>query len=517
MRSPEKGIAPLPIFHHLYDILSTLIIVEGERQNMDNIITARKPINLSVILYGALRILALCAGFFMFFPGFNPGRISLLINKNISLFTTAFSFSNLTTKFAAMFKQGVVDKSTFVLLSIASAVMVLGIIACGIGGCMSLGNNRMKSGGIWFTAIGSLTMAAGLVGIYLSYLQLLDSKGAKRAQAVFPSGFYLYAALVALMLLISVSILLFRRPAVIEAKMEMPEKYSLFLMLLPIILLTFVFFYLPLWGWRFSFFDYTAGGTLSADKFVGFKWFTILFQNPAAVQDIVRVMQNTLAMSGLGILTSWVPMVFAIFLNEIRSSRIKRIVQTLTTIPNFISWVLVYAIALAIFSTNGFVNSFLSFFSINSQTNWLMSADHTWLKMLLWGMWKGLGWSAIIYIAAISGIDPQLFEAAKIDGAGRFQRMWHITVPSLMSTYLVLLLLTIAGALSNGMEQYLMFSNAVNKESIEVLDLYVYNIGIDGGRIPLSTVIGMSKSLVSITLLFFANKMSKMVRGESII
>ena len=125
--------------------------------------------------------------------------------------------------------------------------------------------------------------------------------------------------------------------------------------------------------------------------------------------------------------------------------------------------------------------------------------------------------SAIIYIAAISGIDPQLYEAAKIDGAGRFQRMWHITVPSLMSTYMVLLLLSIAGSLSNGMEQYLMFSNAVNKESIEVLDLYVYNIGIDGGRIPLSTVIGMAKSLVSIALLFIANKVSKKVRGESII
>lgn len=485
---------------------------------MERIINATKASKSpSSVLYGALRIFTLCAGFFMFFPGFNPGRISLLINKNISLFTTGFSFSDLTTKFAAMFRQGVVDRSTFVLLSAASAVMIIGIIVCAIGGCMSLGNNRMKSRGIWFSVVGSLIMAAGLAGIYLSYTQLSGAKGAVRAKIVFPSGYYWYAALVVFILLVSVLILLFRRAAANEVKMEMPEKYALFLMLLPIILLTFVFFYLPLWGWRFSFFDYTAGGTLSAENFTGFKWFTILFQNPATVNDIVRVMQNTLAMSGLGILTSWVPMVFAIFLNEIRSSRFKRIVQTLTTIPNFISWVLVYAIALAIFSTNGFLNSFLSLFSVNSQTNWLMSADHTWIKMLLWGMWKGLGWSAIIYIAAISGIDPQLYEAAKIDGAGRFQRMWHITVPSLMSTYLVLLLLTIAGALSNGMEQYLMFSNAVNKEPIEVLDLYVYNIGIDGGRIPLSTVIGMAKSLISIALLFFANKVSKMVRGESII
>lgn len=477
----------------------------------------KASMDLSAVLYSTLRILALCTGFFMFFPDVNPGRISLLINKNISLFTTALSFSDLTKKFAAMFKQGVVDKSTFVWLSIASAVMIIGILLSGIGGCMSLGNNRMKSRGIWLSFVGPLVMCVGLAGIYISYTQLSEAKAAARARVVFPSGFYLYAALVVLMLLATGLILLLKRPVATEPKMEMPEKYSLFLMLLPILLLTFVFYYLPLWGWRFSFFDYTAGGTLSADNFVGFKWFTLLFQNPAAVNDIVRVLKNTLAMSGLGILTSWVPMAFAIFLNEIRSSRFKRLVQTLTTIPNFISWVLVYAIALAIFSTNGFYNTFLSFFSIESQTNWLMSGDHTWLKMLLWGMWKSLGWSAIIYIAAISGIDPQLYEAAKIDGAGRFQRMWHITVPSLMSTYMVLLLLSIAGSLSNGMEQYLMFSNAVNKESIEVLDLYVYNIGIDGGRIPLSTVIGMAKSLVSIALLFIANKVSKKVRGESII
>lgn len=497
-----------------------VFIVEGERHAMKEI--AKQPkehitIYPSEILYGALRICSLCVCLFMFFPGFNPGRISNLINKNISLLTTGISFSDLTTKFTAMLKQGAVDKSTFVLLSAASGVLIAGVILCGIGGCMSLGNNRMKSRGMWFPVAGSLIMSAGLVGIYMSFMQLSASKGAKRAQLVFPSGFYLYALLVILILAVSLAILVFKRPVATEEKMQIPEKYSLFLMLLPIILLTFVFLYLPLWGWRYSFFDYTAGGTLSAENFVGFKWFTILFQNAATVNDILRVLRNTLLMSGLGILTSWVPMVFAIFLNEIRSNRFKRLVQTLTTIPNFISWVLVYAIALAIFGTEGFFNSFLSLFSINSQTNWLMNTDHIWLKMLLWGMWKGLGWSAIVYIAAIAGIDPQLYEAAKIDGAGRFERMWYITVPCLLSTYLVLLLLTIAGALSNGLDQYLMFQNAANKPTIEVLDLFVFNIGIDGGRIPLSTVIGMSKSLISIALLFFANKVSKAIRGEGII
>ena len=140
-----------------------------------------------------------------------------------------------------------------------------------------------------------------------------------------------------------------------------------------------------------------------------------------------------------------------------------------------------------------------------------------WLKMLAWGMWKGLGWSAIIYIAAITGIDPQLYEAATVDGAGRFQKMWYITVPELIPTYMVLLLMSIANILSNGMEQYLVFSNSVNKNIIEVLDLYVYNLGIGSGIIPMSTVIGMVKSVVSVILLFSANGISKLVRGESIV
>ena len=194
-------------------------------------------------------------------------------------------------------------------------------------------------------------------------------------------------------------------------------------------------------------------------------------------------------------------------------------VQTLTTIPNFISWVLVYAIAFAIFSTDGFINSFLRNVCgvTGANTDYLASADWTWAKMLLWGTWKGLGWSAIVYIAGIAGIDQQLYEAAKVDGANRFHCIRHITIPGLMPTYMVMLLMSIAGMLSNGMEQYLVFENAINKDVIEVLDLYVYNIGIKSGLIPLSTVVGIFKSLIGVTLLFGANGISKAVRGESII
>lgn len=231
----------------------------------------------------------------------------------------------------------------------------------------------------------------------------------------------------------------------------------------------------------------------------------------------MRVLKNTLIMSGLGIATSWVPMAFAIFLTEIRCGWFRRIVQTFTTIPNFISWVLVYAIAFAIFSTEGFVNNFLTDITGTAHTtNYLLGESGTWFKMLAWGMWKGTGWSAIIYISGISGIDQQLYEAATVDGAGRFQKMWHITVPGLIPTFCVLLLMSVANILSNGMDQYLVFENAKNAVDIEVLDLYVYKIGIGKGLVPLSTVVGMVKTLVSVTLLFLANGVSKAIRGESI-
>ena len=302
------------------------------------------------------------------------------------------------------------------------------------------------------------------------------------------------------------------------------QKNSLkdFLMVLPFLLLIAVFSYYPLYGWVYAFFDYKSGADLTADKFVGFKWFGYLFSSAVTRADILRVLKNTLVMSSLGILTSWLPVAFAIFLSEIRSTGFRKSVQILTTIPNFISWVLVYAIAFAFFSTEGFVNDLIETVTkVAADANYLQNDHLSWIKMLAWGTWKGLGWSAIIYIAAISGVDQSLYEAAMVDGAGRFKRMWHITVPALVPTYCVMLMLSIANILSNGMEQYLVFSNPINKNTLEVLDLYVYNLGIvnsnGGAMIPLSTVVSMAKSLISVFLLFVANSVSKTIRGENII
>lgn len=253
--------------------------------------------------------------------------------------------------------------------------------------------------------------------------------------------------------------------------------------------------------------------------FVGLKFFRSMVDNPVSRGEILRVLTNTFGISFLGILASPLPVIFAILLMELKIKPLRSLIQTLTTLPNFISWVLVYAVAWSIFSVeDGFLNHLLmSTHTISTEINFLASSNHVWLTMLAYSLWKTLGWSSIMYIAAITSIDAEQYEAAIVDGAGRFQCMWHITVPGILPTYFVLLLLSIASFINNGMEQYYMFENPMNKSSIEVLDLYVYNMGMVGQSISFSTAVGMLKSLVSVSLLFFANGLSKIIRKESIL
>lgn len=296
------------------------------------------------------------------------------------------------------------------------------------------------------------------------------------------------------------------------------HSFRLFLLIVPFLLLSVLFSYLPLFGWIYAFYDYNPPIPLSDSEFVGLQWFEMLVSNPAQLQAIGQVLINTFAMSGLNILTSFLPLLFAIGLNEIRNHKFRSVIQTLTTLPNFISWVLVYSLAFAMFSSTGLFNTlFENLGWISEPIQFLDSADHTWLKMLLWQLWKGLGWGAIMYLAGISGIDPELYEAAQVDGANRFQQIWHITIPQLLPTYFVLLMLNVSNFLNNGMDQYYVFQNAFNTKYIQVLDLYVYNVGIGNGSLSLGTAVSMLKSLVSVVLLFLVNYISKRTRGVSLV
>jgi putative aldouronate transport system permease protein len=180
--------------------------------------------------------------------------------------------------------------------------------------------------------------------------------------------------------------------------------------------------------------------------------------------------------------------------------------------------VLVYSLAFVLFSVNdGMVNKLMTGLGIFAKPyNFLTTDKHVCLTMWLYSLWKNLGWNAILYYAAITSIDAEIFEAAAIDGAGRIQRIVYITIPSLMPTFSVLLLLAISNLLNNGNEQYYVFQNSLNKEYIEVLDLYVLNKGFVGRDIPFSTAVGILKTMVSVVLLFSANWISKLIRKESI-
>lgn len=291
-----------------------------------------------------------------------------------------------------------------------------------------------------------------------------------------------------------------------------------FFWILPFLILVFLFSYFPLHGWIYSFFDYKPPRSLSDCDFVGLQWFQMLFTNKTQVVQLIQVMKNTFAMSLLGIATSILPVAFAIFLNEIKCKWFKTFVQTFTTLPNFISWVLVYSVAFSLFSSTGMFNTLLQNLGVLTEPiKFLDSDSHTYLWMLLWNTWKGLGWGAIMYLASIASIDQELYEAASIDGANRFQLIKNITLPALMPTFFIMLMLAISNFLNNGMDQYFVFQNSFNKEHIQVLDLYVYNIGMTGSSYSLATAISMMKSIVSVALLTIVNFVSKKTRGESII
>lgn len=468
-----------------------------------------------------IRILVILLAMSLFVPGLNPAKISSMINDNLSLFTSGLVYSTAYSGFRRALMRGWVEQGTLNLLFLSSMLSCIGFLINGAGGCLSLGLLKFKKASLRLTVLGSLVSLLGFGGIFIAYTQMLSSTNLGKVDPSIPVGIFILGGLSILCIVLSIAAyLLLPKPAKDE-KYVMESKYYLFLLIMPFLALCFVFSYLPLWGWRYGLYDFKPGLGLSAKNFVGFKWFRYLLQNSATSSDILRVLKNTLAMSGLGLVTSVFPLIFAIFLSEIKTVRYRKIVQTLTTIPNFISWVLVYAFAFALFSTEGFINTVLVDLGVVKEgVNFLLSGDHIWMKMLAWGLWKGLGWGAIIYLAAISGIDQQLYEAATVDGAGRFKKMWYITVPGLMPTFFVLLMLAIAGILSNGMDQYFVFKNSANKTNIEVLDLYVYLLGLGGsgtGNIPLATVVGMVKSIVSIVLLFMANGLSKLIRKESII
>lgn len=293
------------------------------------------------------------------------------------------------------------------------------------------------------------------------------------------------------------------------------RRYQLLFMALPFMVLVVMFSYVPLFGWTYAFFNYKPGVPLFQNEFVGFKYFIDFLTDR---WDMHRVMKNTLIMALIGYALTPLPMIFAMLLNTITNMPYKKAIQTLTTLPNFISWIIVYSLAFQLFGSEGLVTEALVSLGLSKKGYTVLSDENAvyWFQTVM-GQWKGLGWSSIIYVAAIAGIDQELYEAASIDGASRFKSNIHITLPGLIPTFMVLLLLGIGNFISVGFDQYFVFKNAGNADTIEVLDLYVYRIGMQNLKYSYSIAIGIMKSVLSIVLLFGANALSKALRdGQSI-
>jgi putative aldouronate transport system permease protein len=293
------------------------------------------------------------------------------------------------------------------------------------------------------------------------------------------------------------------------------QKY-LYLMSLPFVVWLIIFSYVPIWGWITAFQNYKPKDSIFNQKWVGFENFIELFQD----ERFYLVLRNTLAMSIMGLIVSFtVPVIFALLLNEMKGQFFKRSVQTISYLPHFVSWVVVAGLITKMLSTDGgAVNQLLmSIGLIDAPIQFMAKGELFWGIVTFSDLWKEMGWNSIIFLAAMSGIDPELYEASTVDGAGRFRKMWHITLPGIRTTFMVLFILSIGHLVSIGFEKQFLLGNPLVVDYAEVLDLYALKYGIQMSRYSFGTAIGIFNSVVSILLVLLANGIYKRVTKESII
>ena len=296
------------------------------------------------------------------------------------------------------------------------------------------------------------------------------------------------------------------------------KKKSLLLMVLvlPFLIQVIIFNYLPMWSWVMAVIDYQPGVPVLQSEFVGLKYFIQLFSGGSEFLIVVR---NTLVLGFLSFLSIPLSILLAILINECKGSKFKRFAQSVSALPNFISWVIVFSIFFNFLAVNdGFINILLIKIGIIQEgINFLGTEAYVWPLQTFIAIWKSVGWSAIIFLSAIAGIDNELYQAASIDGANRLQRNLYITIPGIMPTITVIMLLSVSSILSQGFEQYFMFHNGLVHSSIEIIDTYAYRKGIAQGNFSFATAVSVFKTVVSVLLLVFVNTFSKKTTGQSIL
>ena len=286
-------------------------------------------------------------------------------------------------------------------------------------------------------------------------------------------------------------------------RQRMYEYRWIYFLGIPGIVLLFFMNYLPMRNLLMAFQDYNPHLGLLKSPWVGLEHFQTLFQDP----KFYNMLKNTLIISGLSLLTFPAPIILALIMNEVRNAAFKKFVQTAVYLPHFLSWAIVASLTFFLLSTEqGLVNKIAEMMG-NEPTAYMFSSGWIYVIILVQSVWKGIGWGSIVYLAAISGIDQTLYEAAKMDGASRFQCIWKITLPSIMPTIMVMLILKMGTIISVDFEQVFLMNNAMVKQQLEVFEVYIFNNSIASGstQYSYSTAIGIYKSVINTGLVILTN------------
>ncbi|MCM3128807.1 MULTISPECIES: ABC transporter permease subunit [unclassified Paenibacillus] len=286
---------------------------------------------------------------------------------------------------------------------------------------------------------------------------------------------------------------------------RLKKQWELQIMVIPALILVFIFSYIPMYGVLMAFQDYSIFDGFWASPWVGFKHFEMFFSSP----DFWTIMRNTLIISALKLFIGFpAPIILALMLNEVRQMAFKRVIQTVSYLPHFLSWVIVAGFAMSILSTdNGSLNILLEkLHLIDEPIGFLGIAEYFWGILVSVNVWKEIGFNSIVYLAAIAGINPNLYEAAQMDGASRLKQIRYITIPSIMPVVIIFFILAIGNLLNAGFEDILLLGgNPVLRDVSDVLDTYVYRTGIENQRFSYATAAGLFKAVVSVLLLTLAN------------
>ncbi|MBQ8525136.1 MAG: sugar ABC transporter permease [Clostridia bacterium] len=290
------------------------------------------------------------------------------------------------------------------------------------------------------------------------------------------------------------------------------KNWSLYLMVLPVLAFYAIFCYKPMYGLIMSFQDFNPRLGFLESEWVGFEHFRLFFTS----SDFPRLLRNTLVISFSTLIISFpFPVLLAIFLNEIRSTGFKRTIQTVSYLPHFISLVVICGMIKTFVSSDGIIGQLVAVFT-GERTNLLLQPKAFTPIYVISKIWQTIGWDSIIYLSALTSIDQQMYEAAEIDGAGRFKKMWHITLPSLKETMIVLLIMGVGGVMSLGYEKIMLLYSPAIYETSDVISTYVYRTGFGSQNWSYSAAIGLFNSVINLMLVITANKVARKLNGSGL-